>query len=149
MATAAAKADEIQGQMRQVRYEMGDDVQGIVENARLLADWQYYVRSYPWVCLGVAAALGYLVVPPKLQVIKPDPKALVELAKAHQISVNADVKPKASGGLTGRLLNMLAGLALQGGVALASGQLNQFVERFGKSSQGNGQLGKGHEESHR
>ena len=146
---SASKADEIQLQMRQVRYEMGDDVQGIVENARLLTDWQFYVRSYPWACLGIAAALGYLVVPPKLQVIRPDPQALVELAKAHQISVNADVKPKASGGLSGRLLHMLAGLALQGGMAVVSGQLNQFMERLAKSPQGNGQLGKGHEESHR
>ena len=40
-------AEEIQRQMRSVRSELRDDVQDIVESARVMTDWQYYVRSYP------------------------------------------------------------------------------------------------------
>lgn len=140
MAATSPTADEIQNQMSQVRYDMGDDVQGLVDNARILTDWTYYVRTYPWLCVGAAAAAGFLVVPQKVQMIQPDPKAMVELAKAHQIQVKADVQPKPAG-LANRLLGMLAGMALQSGVALASGQLQQFLDRSmhrPKADSGNG-----------
>jgi hypothetical protein len=152
MDTSVAQVDEIQGKMREIRCEMRDDVQGLVDNARQMGDWRYYVRTYPWACLGVAVAAGYLIVPPKLHVIQPDPKALVELAKARQISVNADIQPKPSGGMANRLLNMAAGMMIQGGLAVLSGQLHRLLDRYavGKTSaQGNGQAGGRHEEPHR
>lgn len=150
MDTSTDKVDAIQSQMREIRREMKDDVQGLVENARQMGDWKYYVRSYPWACLGLALAAGYFIVPPKLQVIQPDPKALVELAKARQISVNAEIQPKHSGGIANRLLNMAAGMMIQGGLAVLSGQFNRLLDRVGKSSaQGNGEVGGCHEEPHR
>ena len=145
------QADELQGQMRQIRREMGDDVQGLVENARQLGDWHYYVRTYPWACLGLAAAAGYLIVPSKLQVIQPDPKALVELAKARQISVSADFQPKASGGIANRLMNIAAGMIVQGGLALLSRQIQGLFDHPGElSSRGGHQaIGGCNEEPHR
>jgi hypothetical protein len=143
--------DEIQGQMRQIRVEMRDDVQGLVDNARKLGDWQYYVKTYPWACLAVAAAAGYLIVPSKVHVIQPDPKALVELAKARQISVTADVQPKANGGIAKGLLNMAAGMIIQGGLAVLSGQIHRLLDRprvDHSSAQGNGEAGGRHEEPH-
>jgi hypothetical protein len=144
--------DEIQGQMRQIRVEMRDDVQGLVDNARKLWDWQYYVRTYPWACLAVAAAAGYLIVPSKVHVIQPDPKALVELAKARQISVTAEIQPKANGGIVKGLLNMAAGMMIQGGLAVLSGQIHRLLDRHWvdhSSAQGNGDAGGRHEEPHR
>lgn len=133
--------------MRQVRYEMGDDVQGIVESARLMADWQYYVRSYPWLCLGIAVAAGYIVVPNRLHVVKPDPKDLVELVKAHQIRVNADVQQ--SGGISNRIMNMAAGMIVQGALALLSGQLNNFLNRaMRQENPAQDERGRRHEEPH-
>jgi hypothetical protein len=121
-------AEEIQRQMRNVRSELREDVQEIVENARVMTDWQYYVRSYPWLCLGAAAALGYVLVPPRTHLIKPDPKLLAELVRQHQIAVKAEVKPQPSPTLMGRFVNLGAGLVLQGAMALASRQLNQFLQ---------------------
>ena len=152
MAAPTNPIEEIQGQMRQIRVEMRDDVQGLVDNARRMGEWQYYVRSYPWACLALAAAAGYLVVPSKLHVIQPDPRALVELAKARQISVSADIQPKPSGGFANRLLNMAAGMMIQGGLAVLSGQLHRLLDRYrveGRSATGNGEVGGSHEESHR
>src|SRR5688572_33312738 len=54
--------------MADVRYDLDEDVQEIVEGARDMSQWRSYVRAYPWWCLGGALALGYLVVPRRAQV---------------------------------------------------------------------------------
>jgi hypothetical protein len=120
-------AEEIQRQMRDVRSELRNDVQDLVDNARVMTDWHYYVRSYPWLCLGAAAAVGYLLVPSRVQVFKPDAQMLANLVRQHQVAVKTEVKPQPSGGLLGGLVNMAAGAALQGAMAIASQQLNQFL----------------------
>jgi hypothetical protein len=54
---------DIQRQMAQIRHDMHHEVQGAVQGARTLTDWRSIVRSYPWLSLSVAAAVGYFVVP--------------------------------------------------------------------------------------
>src|ERR1700722_7924548 len=54
---------DIQRRMAQIRLEMHQEVQGAVHGARTLTDWKSLVRSYPWLSLSVAAAVGYFVVP--------------------------------------------------------------------------------------
>lgn len=130
MSTITSDADDIARQMRDVRTELREDVQEIVDNARVMTDWQHYVRSYPWLCLGAAAAVGYLLVPPRVQVIKPDPQLLAELVKQHQVQVKAKVQPQPGPTLMGRLVNMGAGMALQGAMAVASHGLNQFLQQL-------------------
>lgn len=51
-------ADAIQGQMAKIRSDLHADVRGIVENARVITDWKYYVRRYPWASVAGAAAAG-------------------------------------------------------------------------------------------
>ena len=121
-------ADDIERQMRALRSDLREEVQEIVDNARVMTDWHYYVRSYPWLCLGAAAALGYILVPPRVQVVKPDAAMLADLVRQHQVDVKTEVKPQPAQGLIGSLMNMAAGVALQGAMAVASRQLNQFLE---------------------
>jgi hypothetical protein len=54
---------DIQRQMARIRHDMHQEVQGAVQGARTLTDWKSLVRSYPWLSLSVAAAVGYFVVP--------------------------------------------------------------------------------------
>ena len=143
--SSLTEAEEIQRQMREVRSELRDDVQEIVASARVMADWHYYVRTYPWVCLGAAAALGYLLVPPKVHVVRPDKRELADLVRQHQVAVKAELKPKPSGGILGSLINMAAGAALQGAMAVASSQLDQVIKGWRTASRPNGDE---HEESH-
>jgi hypothetical protein len=123
----AESATEIQRQMRQVRCELGEDVQEIVDNARIMADWKHYVRTYPWVCVGVALAAGYFVVPSRPHLIRPDAKTLAEWAKDQKIVVEpvSQARPKPT--LTGQLMGMAASALFQGGMAVLrqymSGQL--------------------------
>jgi hypothetical protein len=55
--------EDIQRRMAQIRHEMHGEVLVAVKGARSLTDWRSLARSYPWLTLGVAAAIGYLVVP--------------------------------------------------------------------------------------
>jgi len=144
-------AEEIQRQMRDVRSELRNDVQDLVDNARVMTDWHYYVRSYPWLCLGAAAAVGYLLVPSRVQVFKPDAQMLANLVRQHQLAVKTEVKPQPSGGLLGGLVNMAAGAALQGAMAIASQQLNQFLRGLAAPASPPPQPmgGSGYEEPHR
>jgi len=114
-----------------------------------MTDWQYYVRSYPWICLGAAAAVGYLLVPSRVEVFKPDPQTLAELVRQHQVAVKTEVKPQPSGGLLGGLVNIAAGAALQGASAIASRQLHQFLQGLAAPASPTAATGGSDEEPHR
>ena len=143
-----AGADEIQRQMREVRSELRDDVQEIVANARVMADWHYYVRTYPWLCLGAAAAVGFVLVPSRVTVVRPDARELANLVRQHQVNVKAELKPKPATGILGSLINLAASAALQGAMAVASYQMDQLFKGWKAASSENAGDSK-HEESHR
>lgn len=63
MNSNSSQAEAIRRRMEEVRQDLDEDVQEIVEGARDMGKWRSYVRSYPWVCLGAALAAGYLIVP--------------------------------------------------------------------------------------
>jgi hypothetical protein len=69
----APRAAEAQMQMRQIRNDIDQGVEEMVGNARSMFDWRHYVRTYPWVCLGTAVALGYLIVPKRPATIHQRP----------------------------------------------------------------------------
>jgi len=124
MALGNTQADEIQREMRQIRVELRDNVQEIVSSAREIVDWQSYVKAYPWVCVGAAAFLGYLVVPSRTTVIRPDPEALRELTKSREM-LEQQVKPKKS--LLGMMMGMVAASAAQAAMSVASHQVQQLL----------------------
>lgn len=118
VAKTADSAEEIQSQMRQVRRELGEDVQEIVENARILADWKHYVRTYPLVCMGVALAAGYFIVPSRPNLIRPDAKTLAEWAKGQKLVVEPASQARPKPTLSGQLMGMAASALMQGGLAV-------------------------------
>lgn len=127
MATASPSAEEIQREMRQVRAELRGDMQQIVEQANGLSDWQAYVRAYPWAAMGAAAVVGYLLVPARPVIIRPDAKEMMELAKANRLEFEPIAKSKNSRpGIMGSILNYAGSTLLQLGIAAVTQQLSQF-----------------------
>ena len=54
----------------------------LVSSARDLTDWRHYVRSFPWLSVTAAAAIGYLVVPRRtgrMQFCDADREAIAQL----------------------------------------------------------------------
>jgi hypothetical protein len=62
-ASANAEVSNIQREMAQARRQIHEDVGGAIDGVQTLTDWRSLVRAHPWLSLGIAAALGYLVVP--------------------------------------------------------------------------------------
>ena len=132
-------ADEIQRQMREVRAELRGDVQDLVTSAHQMAELGRYVRAYPWLCVGAAVAAGYLIVPQRSVVIRPDAEALVELARKHKLVVKTDEGPpqKKRRSLLADLLGMAAMTLLQGGLKVATTQMSQaFAAQQAEHSNG-------------
>jgi hypothetical protein len=124
----AGTAEDIQAQMRQMRCELGEGMDDLVENARVMADWRYYVHRYPWACVGAAAVAGFLLVPTRTQVIRPDPAALAEeLARRHLVMPADGEAPTAKHGVIAALAAMAGNALLQGGIALVRSRLTEYL----------------------
>lgn len=100
-------AEAIRRRMAELRRELTSDVRGVKEGAREMASPLYYIRRFPWASAAVAAAIGYLLVPKKKHIIKPDPEMLAEMLKKHQINLDP-TKP------ANDTQSMLRGLAVMG-----------------------------------
>lgn len=127
------RASQIRRSMAYVRHELDDEVDEIRESANTLADWHYYIKNYPWACLGAAAAIGYLVVPRKLVIERPDPETLEKLARKNHLVVDRKPEKKAKSGLIGTAFSFVGGLVLKTAMAQLGHQLASIVD----SSQGN------------
>lgn len=143
MSTSSTQAETIQQQMRQVRRELREGVEDIVENARVMTDWTHYVRTYPWVAVGAAAAVGYLLVPSRQPVIQPDVSSLLELAKQDKLVVNVEQNEPSKPGMLGMVAGMVTSTVLQGGMAILNQHLHQFIDNLAhppgaSASAGNG-----------
>jgi hypothetical protein len=130
---AASDADQIQKQMRELRADLREDVHEVVVSAHKMADIGNYVRAYPWLCVGAALAAGYLIVPQRAVILRPDAEALVELAKKHQLVVKTNAGPgqKKRGGLLAQLLGLAAAALLQSGLKIATNQLSEAFSHDG------------------
>ena len=102
-------ADPVRARMQQIRCDIDRDMEDMVESARSMVDWKHYVKTYPWVCLGTAVALGFLIVPKRSTAIRPDLATLTELARTGHLVV----KPAATRGVVDALLATVANIAVR------------------------------------
>ena len=117
-------AESVRARMQQLRCEIDGDMEDMAASARTMVDWKHYVKTYPWVCLGAAVALGFLIVPKRSRVTTPDLATLTELARTGHLIV----KPAAvvAHGLFDALLATVANIAVQ----KATAYVGQSVERL-------------------
>src|SRR3972149_4404967 len=57
------EAHDVVERMAALRRELDNDVEHVAESARAMTDWTYYVRRFPWAAVGVAAVVGYPLLP--------------------------------------------------------------------------------------
>lgn len=99
-------ADDIVKRMQLVRRDVGDDVKGIVETAKTLSDWRYHVKHHPWILLGGAVALGFLVAPKRRKIPGGEAKELAALLKKYNVGVTS--APTAGKGFARSMLSIAA-----------------------------------------
>ncbi len=131
MATAKstpAEIIEIQRRMAQVRHELHEEVREAVKGAQSLTDWRSQVRNHPWLAMGAAAALGYMIVPRRRQ--EPAP-AIVAVAPAVAgpavVQPSPAVPAKKRWGLIGSALGLLAPIAVRAAQNYAIQYLEQWI----------------------
>jgi len=130
MKNSSESADDLVREMREVRSNLGEDMQRFVDNARVMTDWHYYIRRAPWLSLGAAAALGYLIIPSKPRYVRPDLSQLAELAKHHELVVTdrGEKKAEQQGSITSSLLKMATSSLWRAGMGILSRHVNQIVQ---------------------
>jgi|GEM_PF-3551442 len=135
---------DIQRQMSEIRGEMRHDMNTLVTNARTLSDWRYYVRNYPWACLGAAAFVGYLLVPPRIAVAAPAPRASEPPPRTHTEQKEKEQKK----GLAGVVMGMVMSAALQGASGIARNVVTHYLETGKLEIPGMNMLRKPQEQHH-
>lgn len=109
------ETESIRQRMEVLRCDLDEDVQEIVEGAREVRDWRSYVRSYPWVCVGAALAIGYWIVPGRHFGLQDAP-ALAELAKQSRLLAESHSGPKRN--VRGMLLTIAGNLLARGALSI-------------------------------
>lgn len=94
--------------MAEVRRDLDHDVREVSRGARTMIDWKFYARKFPWAIASAALVAGYMLVPKRKAVIKPDPEMIQELVRQKKIKVESVTRHPDKAGMMKSLL--LAGL---------------------------------------
>ena len=123
----------IRQRMEELRCDLDEGVQEIVEGARDMGDWRTYVRSFPWFVLGATLAVGYLIVPKRQFGMQPA-QALAELANQNRLGAASQLPPKANA--RGILLAIAGDLVTRGVLSFVGLQVDKlFATPVAKSHQ--------------
>jgi hypothetical protein len=105
------QADAVRERMQQLRCEIDGDMEDMSAHARTMLDWKHYVKTYPWVCLGTAAVLGFLIVPKRSSAINADLATPTALTKSGHLVVKP--APTAARGLVDALVATVVSIAVR------------------------------------
>lgn len=132
MSQTDQSVEQIQRQMRQIRLHLDDDVGGIVAGAQQMTDWRRYVAAFPWGSVAAAAALGFLVIPRRTEIVRPDLATLEKLAKRQQLVVEPDAAAHAKKpSMAETAFNLLGNIIVRAGISYAG---QQFGRIFGEQA---------------
>ena len=104
MATGSNDVDEIYHRMAVIRRELHTNVRESVAGAEAFADWGRYTWTYPWIALGAAAAVGYVVYTSGHQKVTADTASLADGAKAGEPVAGARAKGQGTSRIGQKLL---------------------------------------------
>jgi hypothetical protein len=117
-------SEPTRARMQQIRGDIDRDLEEMVESARSMVDWKHYVKTYPWLCLGTAMAVGFLLVPKRSTPPRPDSATVTELATTGQLVV----KPTAMRGAVDALLTTAVNIAVRQATACAGRSVGRLLQ---------------------
>lgn len=122
----------IRKRMEEVRGDLNTGFQGIVNDARDIGDWTYYVKTYPWAVLGVSLVAGYLIAPRLGFGTKPQ-TARQDVASGSDGSNPPPLKSKVSG----KVLSFVGNLVIRGATAYVLQHADRLFESKADKSNAN------------
>ncbi|MGC8643618.1 MAG: hypothetical protein ACP5XB_27485 [Isosphaeraceae bacterium] len=120
MATGPNDIDEIFHRMAVIRRELHTNVRESVAGAEAFADWGRFTWTYPWIALGAAAAVGYVVYTSGHQKGTADTANLADGATAVEPVAGASAKSQGTSKIGPKIL--LAAWDIVFPVAVHAGQ---------------------------
>jgi hypothetical protein len=114
--------------MQGIRCEIDQDLEDVSASTRSLVDWKHYVKAYPWVCLGAAAALGFLIVPKRSTTINADLAAPTEPTKTGHPAVTS--APTAARRVVDALVATVVSIAVREAIAYLGQGTGQLLEKL-------------------
>jgi hypothetical protein len=114
--------DQIRQQMAQIRRELHEDVSSVVNGVEEVVGWTSLLRKYPLTSVGVALALGYLIVHRRADRAGVGQAAVSE----SQALANGLAKPRPR--IAGRMLQLLWPIAEQAIQAYAAMWIQRQIE---------------------
>jgi hypothetical protein len=135
----AARLERIRGRMQSLRTDMHRDVREVVLSTREMTDWKTYVRRYPWVCVGLAAGVGFLLVPKKVykEYVQPSDKQVMKLAKEDRLHINTEPVGRAKSSIVTTALMFVMSAVLRSAMAYAGQQLGKTLQGITSDDAGN------------
>ena len=120
--------DTVRARMQGIRCDIDQDLEDVSASAQSLVDWRHYVTTYPWVCVGAAAAIGFLIVPKRSAATNSDLPAPTEPASTSQpvAAVAPVAAPSVARGVFDALVGAVVGVVVREAVAY----LGQNTERL-------------------
>jgi hypothetical protein len=129
-------AEKIRRRMAELRRELECDVREVSRGARVITDWKFYARQFPWAVAGAAVVAGFMLVPKRKPVIKPDPEMIAELIKQKKIKVESVTKQPDKPG-------MLKSLIMMGLTYAVRTAAQQFTQQMAATAQQKAREGRG------
>ena len=117
----------IREQMARIRHNLDEEVDSVVERAKELTDWRNFVRRHPLISVSAAAALGFVAVPRRLNVMSPDARTLERLAKQDRLVVKPKSEIRKQSGLLAPVMGLVATAILRNGMTMAGQHLGNFL----------------------
>lgn len=140
-------AEPIQRRMEAIRGQLDHDVEDVVRSAKRMVDWRVHVSRHPWAAVGLAAAVGYFVVPKRVEVTRLDAHALLDLDRRKQLVVEPGPTPHTKGGVAGKLVSFVTHAAVRGALAYLAQRIGKVGgEQAGQAS--SEEAGFGHARRH-
>jgi hypothetical protein len=129
MMTTDESAEKIRCRMAELRRDLDCDVREVSRGARVITDWKFYVRKFPWAVAGAALVAGYMLVPKRKPVIKPDPEMIQELVRQKKIKVESVTKQPDKPGIMKSLLMMGLTYAVKAGAQYMTQQMSAAAQQ--------------------
>ncbi|TWT37895.1 hypothetical protein KOR34_28610 [Posidoniimonas corsicana] len=126
-----ASPDQLAERMDRVRRDLQRDVAQLSEDARQVTDWRYYVRRHPLATAGLAALVGYSLIPAKKKVVQASRDDIESLVRQGKLKVVAEGQTAQKAGVVSASLLALGTVATRAFVAYAGKRLGERLEASG------------------
>jgi len=110
--------DTVRVRMQGIRCEIDQDLEDVSASVHNMVDWKHYVEAYPWLCVGAAAALGFLIVPKRSAATNAGAATPTEPASTSHPAASS---PSAAGhGWVKTIVTAVVGIAVREAIAYFS-----------------------------